>query len=611
MNQVSDRGACFPEDINKIEDQKKSCGSIESRDTSHGIHVSCGRPSSSEISTQSIVKLYVNSVQEGAEPINCNVNISLMKKNDDIAGINEVLEEDKSIKTYQKKKRLKRTELSDLQTTDLEIIVEEAGSSSPGLPHRTGGTSLDQPVDFASLTPCCFKSMNEKRIIAEDGVSMEVGENKLLEEALDCCLGFHKTSSNNDDKVLIGKSNGNTSENRDADMLALGLPEHRTENDIVLNVVSTETDNDEISSVASGDACCRDFPLHLDIKELCSPLSNDATKTNKNSCDADMLAVNLLEQLHDEAKGTVSNIEVHNVEFVEENIGNFPRVSSGDALGGDTLLHHEEQSVASDADLSLKQLEGSKGIASQVVKESINVAVNRAFAGYTGKKLLVLDVNGLLVDISSYVPYDYDPDDIILKKAVFKRPYCDDFLKFCFERFNVGVWSSRTKRNMEPILDFLLGNDKCKLLFCWDQSHCTDTGFTTVEKRHKPLLLKKLKRLWDKCEPDLPWERGVYNESNTLLLDDTPYKALSNPRYNAIFPRTYQFTDVRDNSLGPRGDLHVYLEGLAMAENVQEYVKQNPFGQRPITEKNLSWGFYLKVIEASSTPPRQTDEVDS
>lgn len=62
-----------------------------------------------------------------------------------------------------------------------------------------------------------------------------------------------------------------------------------------------------------------------------------------------------------------------------------------------------------------------------------------------------------------------------------------------------------------------------------DQSHCTDTGYYTVDKKDKPLLLKKLKKLWDKCEPGLPWERGVYNESNTLLLDDTPYKALTNP----------------------------------------------------------------------------------
>lgn len=49
---------------------------------------------------------------------------------------------------------------------------------------------------------------------------------------------------------------------------------------------------------------------------------------------------------------------------------------------------------------------------------------------------------------------------------------------------------------------------------------------------------------------------------------------------------------------GPGGDLWVYLEGLAMAENVQEYVKSNPFGQRPIRETNPSWGYYRKVIEA-------------
>ena len=35
-------------------------------------------------------------------------------------------------------------------------------------------------------------------------------------------------------------------------------------------------------------------------------------------------------------------------------------------------------------------------------------------------------------------------------------------------------------------------------------------------------------------------------------------------------------------SAGPEGDLRVYLEGLALAENVQEYVKNHPFGQRPI-----------------------------
>lgn len=65
--------------------------------------------------------------------------------------------------------------------------------------------------------------------------------------------------------------------------------------------------------------------------------------------------------------------------------------------------------------------------------------------------------------------------------------------------------------------------------FVQDQTHCTETGFTTVENRSKPLFLKELKKIWDKEVPTLPWEKGDYTPSNTLLLDDSPYKALRNP----------------------------------------------------------------------------------
>jgi hypothetical protein len=49
---------------------------------------------------------------------------------------------------------------------------------------------------------------------------------------------------------------------------------------------------------------------------------------------------------------------------------------------------------------------------------------------------------------------------------------------------------------------------------------------------------------------------------------------------------------------GPKGDLRGYLERLAMADNVQEFVSRNEFGQRPIRPANPSWGYYLKVIES-------------
>jgi len=54
-------------------------------------------------------------------------------------------------------------------------------------------------------------------------------------------------------------------------------------------------------------------------------------------------------------------------------------------------------------------------------------------------------------------------------------------------------------------------------------------GLNTLENKVKLLVLKELKKLWDKEEPDLPWQQGEFSHSNTLLVDDSPYKALRNP----------------------------------------------------------------------------------
>ncbi|XP_021691565.1 uncharacterized protein LOC110672940 isoform X2 [Hevea brasiliensis] len=145
------------------------------------------------------------------------------------------------------------------------------------------------------------------------------------------------------------------------------------------------------------------------------------------------------------------------------------------------------------------------------------------------KKLLVLDLNGLLVDIVSSSPKNFKPDIRIRGRAIFTRPFCLDFLNFCFERFEVGIWSSRIKKNMDDVINYVMGDMKHKLMFCWDLSRCTMTQFNTLENKHKPLVFKELRRIWEKHDPELPWEKRFYNESDTLLLDDSPYKALLNP----------------------------------------------------------------------------------
>ncbi|EXC04470.1 hypothetical protein L484_019068 [Morus notabilis] len=187
-----------------------------------------------------------------------------------------------------------------------------------------------------------------------------------------------------------------------------------------------------------------------------------------------------------------------------------------------------------------------------------NTLPERSLVVCSKKKLLILDVNGILVEFVSQVP----------------------------------------RINVDKVVNFLFNQTRHKLLFCWDQSHCTPTGLNTIENKSKPLVLKELRKVWEKVEPDLPFEKGEYDETNTLLLDDSPYKALRNPANIAVFPFPYKFNNRQDNSLGPGGDLRTYLEGLSEADNVKEYVEQNPFGQGAITKSHKQWSFYCQIVGA-------------
>ncbi|XP_047310913.1 uncharacterized protein LOC124914416 [Impatiens glandulifera] len=232
----------------------------------------------------------------------------------------------------------------------------------------------------------------------------------------------------------------------------------------------------------------------------------------------------------------------------------------------------------------------------------------RPLAINSRRKLLILDINGLLADIISPPPKECKPDTCILRRAIFKRPFCYDFLKFCFERFHVGIWSSRAKKIIDRVVDYLLGSLKSKLVLCWDLSHCTSTKFRTLENRHKCVVFKELKKIWEYDDPSLPWKEGEYNASNTLLLDDSPYKALLNPMHSAIFPKSYSFKDIDDNSLGPEGDLRVYLENLAAADDIQKYIEQQPMGQKAIEETDCNWSFYSKVVSSVAASTKNESE---
>ncbi|XP_027349192.1 uncharacterized protein LOC113860861 [Abrus precatorius] len=211
------------------------------------------------------------------------------------------------------------------------------------------------------------------------------------------------------------------------------------------------------------------------------------------------------------------------------------------------------------------------------------------------KKLLVLNINGLLLSRfhrreKERIPKFRAADHYYRSYLVFKRPFSEEFMKFCLERFEVGIWSSAIGHNIDITLDYAIGALKKKMLFVWDQRRCTDTGFKSLEKSNKPLFFKELKKVFDNGT-----KGGPYSASNTLLIDDKPYKAFLNPPNTAIFPKSYDPDENADRVLDPKGALCLYLKGVAESHDIQSYVKNNPFGQPEISTDHPDWKFYSLV----------------
>ncbi|KAL5058226.1 hypothetical protein RYX36_029830 [Vicia faba] len=110
------------------------------------------------------------------------------------------------------------------------------------------------------------------------------------------------------------------------------------------------------------------------------------------------------------------------------------------------------------------------------------------------KKLLIFDINGVLADVEFVCTSDGTPE-------------------------------------FSPKPDRIL-----------DRLYCTKSTFHVPTRPDKKMVFKDLNKVWDQFRS--------FNAKNTLLVDDSPYKALLNPPHTTIFPHTYKFWHKTDNSIG-------------------------------------------------------------
>ena len=259
-------------------------------------------------------------------------------------------------------------------------------------------------------------------------------------------------------------------------------------------------------------------------------------------------------------------------------------LNSGEATNTGTVDKSKPVLNANAPPWTVKDLEQSRAILSQSWKLTLP----------STKKLLILDVNGLLLARYPKLDRNIIPQGakhgMVGRSFVFKRPFCTSFLNFCFENFHVGIWSSMMEGNVHKALDYICkGNPmQQKFMFIMHQGDCTNTGLQNPSKKESPLFLKELTKVWSR------FPNGLFNETNTLLIDDTPYKALWNPPYTAIFPLAYWYNE-HDRFL--QGTLPEYLKLMRNVEDIRELVRTHPIGEPAIAPGCLHWDVYQAVLK--------------
>ncbi|KAE8658137.1 hypothetical protein F3Y22_tig00116974pilonHSYRG00018 [Hibiscus syriacus] len=164
---------------------------------------------------------------------------------------------------------------------------------------------------------------------------------------------------------------------------------------------------------------------------------------------------------------------------------------------------------------------------------------------------------------------DDDPNKYIVSATPSARKliifYVNDVLTYIprelKDNFVVVIWSSKMRHNIDPVLEKLhLLSDH--FLFTWDQTNCKTYDNVTY--------CKDLNDVWNA----FPY----FNDLNTLLIDDSPEKMIYNPKYNYIYPHSFDdASHSGDNALEKGGNIREYLENLLKEPKVPDFVRNNPF----------------------------------
>jgi hypothetical protein len=193
--------------------------------------------------------------------------------------------------------------------------------------------------------------------------------------------------------------------------------------------------------------------------------------------------------------------------------------------------------------------------------------------------LVVLDLNGTLLYRTN-------------SKSTFrKRDRVESFLQYIMKRHDIMVWSSSTPHNANRMVGRLFSMEhQAMLLAIWAR----DTLRLSAENYQLNVqVYKQLSWLWE-SEVATSGPGGlVYDQTNTVLIDDSALKASSEP-YNLVEIPEFKGEDEAADILG---QVAGYLSWLAIHQNVSSAIKSRPF------KADGTWKWKWKEDDISAQVP--------
>ncbi len=171
------------------------------------------------------------------------------------------------------------------------------------------------------------------------------------------------------------------------------------------------------------------------------------------------------------------------------------------------------------------------------------------------KKLLILDLDETLI-FATEEKLGRQADFLVGQYFVYQRPFLESFLEFCFEHFEVAIWTTATKSYAEEILQAILKSNQ-KLQFLWTRERCT---FTFDAEEHEHYFVKRLSKI----------RRRGYKLESIIVVDDSP-NVWKCSYGNLVRVKRFEGVETDDELK----ILPVYLGKLEKAINIRVIEKRN------------------------------------